>query len=434
MTTYVAILMYSLLYALCLPLVVLRLLLRSLKEPLHRDRFGERLGAVKSLPDTGSLIWVHAVSLGEVNAAEAMIRRLLLEYRQAVLITNSTLTGAQRARKLFAADIEAGRLLQQYIPYDLPRLLTRAMKLWKPQLLIIMETELWPNLIQCCHRRQVAVVLINGRLSEGSFRKYRYWLWFIQAVLKKINHIAAQYSEHAERFLELGVDASNLSVSGNIKFDIELEDSLIKASAELERQWRQTFPRHLIWVCASTHKGEDEYLLDTFRKVGEELPLLMVLVPRHPERFDDVERLCRSQGLTVQRISNRRPLEPQIQLVLGDTMGELPLLLGAADVVFMGGSLLPIGGHNLIEPALWGKPILCGPHTFNFQQVASSLDRCGGISLCADHSEVTQQLLKLGHSSQLRQQQGQRAREWALHNRGALDKTMKILAKFIQAD
>ncbi|PCJ35067.1 MAG: 3-deoxy-D-manno-octulosonic acid transferase [Cellvibrionales bacterium] len=420
-------LLYTLLIYFCLPLILLRLLWRGSRAPAYRQRWAERFGFVERLADARQVIWVHAVSVGETIAAAPMIRRLQQQYPEAVLlVTTMTPTGSEQVKKIFGDSVE-----HCYAPYDLPDATARFLGRTHPVLLVIMETELWPNLIHACHRRAIPVVLANARLSAKSAAGYAKVSALAGSMLSKLTVVAAQTKDDGERFLQLGVNDDALEVTGNIKFDLQLDDTLRQKAATIKQQW-QGADKRSVWLVASTHRGEDEIILDAFRQVLVHCPdILLVLVPRHPERFDEVAALCSDAGYCMRRRSEglaheMGALESSIQVVLGDTMGELLSFCGASDITFVGGSLIDVGGHNLIEPAAWGVPVLSGPHVFNFTEVSRLLSEAGGLAICASATELAEQVVTLLVDPERYQQMSSAALAVTEANRGALDRLIAL--------
>ncbi len=406
-------LMYTLLLYLITPLILGRLLWRSRRAPAYARRWAERFGFVptpgRDEPDLASsaskqkTIWVHAVSVGETLAAVPLIKALQSDYPDAQLVvTTTTPTGSEQVVKIFGDSVA-----HVYAPYDLPDVLARFFARVRPSIVIIMETELWPNLLSKCRRSEIPVVIANARLSEKSAAGYRKIAWLMRGMLADISFVAAQSIDDGERFINLGLSRDKLVVTGNIKFDLQLDAPLVDKSAALKAQW-QTPGQRLIWLAASTHQGEDEIILDAFAQVLTRIPdTLLVLVPRHPERFNDVATLCVDRGFSLVRRSEHclertgldkaGSVEPglQSQILLGDTMGELLAFFGASDIAFIGGSLVPVGGHNLIEPAAWGIPILTGPNLFNFAEVAAKLTEAGAMQICENAAQLGAALIDL---------------------------------------
>ncbi|MDF1832479.1 MAG: lipid IV(A) 3-deoxy-D-manno-octulosonic acid transferase [Porticoccaceae bacterium] len=421
-------LLYTLLIYLCLPLILLRLLWRGGRAPAYRRRWGERFGFVERLADAQPVIWVHSVSVGETIAAAPMIRRLQKKYPDAtLLVTTMTPTGSAQVKKIFGNRVE-----HCYAPYDMPDAIARFLRRTHPAILVIMETELWPNLIHACHQRAIPAVLANARLSAKSAAGYAKVGRLSRPMLRELTAIAAQTKADGERFIQLGVSNTALEITGNIKFDLQLDAALREKAALLKKQWQGSSPRP-VFLAASTHRGEDEIVLDAYSQVLEQRPdLLLVLVPRHPERFDEVAALCRERDYCLQRRSETGPgdsrqLESSVQILLGDTMGELLSFCGASDFTFVGGSLVDVGGHNLIEPAAWGVPVLSGPHLFNFTEVGRLLTEAGGLAISATATELAEQVVALLVDTDLHQQMSSAALAVTEANRGALDRLTKLL-------
>ncbi|WP_461518314.1 lipid IV(A) 3-deoxy-D-manno-octulosonic acid transferase [Porticoccus sp.] len=418
-------LVYSLLFYLLTPLILLRLLWRSRLAPEYRRRWGERFGFVTDIPSVRQVIWVHSVSVGETLAAVPMIRELQRRYPHALLaVTTMTPTGSARVKAVFGDSV-----YHVYAPYDLPCVLRRFLKRLHPDLLVIMETELWPNLIHCCQEQQIPVVVANARLSANSAKGYRKFAALTSPMLGCINTIAAQHQADGERFLSLGLSAQQLVVTGNIKFDLDIDDELKQRAAELRSQWRGTSGRPVL-LAASTHRGEDDIVLDAFARLLEHYPhLLLVLVPRHPERFDEVARLCEARKLQVVRRSGGVVPDCGDQVLLGDTMGELLLFFGACDIAFVGGSLVPVGGHNLIEPAAWQVPVLSGPQLFNFVEASRLLLQADGMAICEDATTIAAKVAELLASPETAARMGAAAKSVADNNRGALERLLAVIER-----
>lgn len=411
-------------YAL-IPVIVIKLLYRSLKVPAYRQRWGQRLGFVPKLSNQ-KVIWLHAVSVGETLAAVPLVKALQTKYPEyRLMVTCMTVTGSQRIRSVFADSVE-----HSYAPYDMPDAVARFLNRINPQLLVIMETELWPNTIAACRRRDIPVVVANGRLSQQSADGYKRIAPLVRPMLQSINALVAQQAEDGERFINLGLPHQALTISGNIKFDLSLDADMQQQAQQLSRHWRGVQNRS-VWLAASTHQGEDEIILQAFRQLVETMqqPPLLVLVPRHPERFNGVHNLCQAAGFKVLRRSEAEADIAQADILLGDTMGELMLFYGACDIAFVGGSLVPNGGHNMIEPAAWGVPILSGPHLFNFSEVSHLLITGKGMSVCESASSLAEQCIDLLGNPDRRHDMGSAARQVAEENRGALIKLLDKIHK-----
>ncbi len=414
---------YSLLFYLLTPLILLRLLWRGRKAPDYRRRWSERFGFVPVVDAGRQVIWVHSVSVGETLAAVPMIKQLQARHPEALLaVTTMTPTGSARVKAVFGSSI-----YHVYAPYDLPDVLHRFLNRIHPDVLVIMETELWPNLVHSCRGRNIPVVVANARLSAKSAKGYQTFSRLTLPMLQRINCIAAQHQEDGARFLELGLSERQLVVTGNIKFDLSLDDEIKTKAQVLKAQWQGDSKRP-IWLVASTHRGEDEIILDSFEQTRLSFPeLLLVLVPRHPERFDEVFQHCSRRGLHVVRRSTGASPSLGDQVLLGDTMGELLLFFGACDIAFVGGSLVPVGGHNLIEPAAWQVPVISGPHLFNFVEASRLLLEAKGMVICEGAGVIAHQVTELLQNPTLAAEMGAAAKWVADNNRGALDQLLEII-------
>ena len=404
--------LYTGLLYLLLPLALLRLYWRGRQDAGHRRRWRERLGIIPPLPES-SCLWVHAVSVGETRAALPLIRALLNRYPDLpLLVTTTTLTGSRQVREALGE-----RVHHVYAPYDLPGAVARFLRQTRPRLALIMETELWPNLLRQCAVAGIPTLIANARLSERSARGYARIRWLTASMLRDITLIAAQAEADAERFRALG--APRVEVTGNLKYDLTLPDDLL----ERGRQFRQDVlgAHRAVWIAASTHAGEDEQVLEAFARLRARWPeLLLLLVPRHPERFDGVAALYQQRGFSVVRRSEQRICTPEAAVFLGDSMGELLLFYAATDLAFVGGSLVPTGGHNVLEPALLGLPVLFGPHMFNFTEAGERLLEAKAAWQVTDAAELAAMVDRLLTDPALRQNAGQLGRSVVERHRGAL--------------
>ena len=367
--------LYTLLFHLGLPLLALRLWLRARKAPAYAQRLGERFAFRLPALQPGG-IWVHAVSVGESIAAAPMIRQLLLRHPELpITVTCMTPTGSERIQALFAGE---PRIQHCYLPYDLPWAAGRFLDHVRPRLAVIMETELWPNHVHQCARRGIPVALANGRLSERSAKGYARFARLTAPMLAEMSLLAVQTEVEAQRFLALGARHECVQVTGSIKFDLNVDPALPVRATHLREQWQAR--ERAVWIAASTHEGEDAVVLAAHRQLLEShADALLVLVPRHQERFASVHALCKAQGFATVQRSLGQPVTAQTQVLLGDTMGELLFLYALADIAFVGGSLVANGGHNPLEPAALAKPVLSGPHMFNFLEIGAMLREAGAL-------------------------------------------------------
>lgn len=418
--------LYTLLFHLGLPLVALRLFLRGRKAPAYRQRIAERFACKLPAMRQGG-IWVHAVSVGESIAAAPMVKALLTAYPDLpITLTCMTPTGSERIRAMFASE---PRVQHCYLPYDLPWAAARFLDHVRPKLGIIMETELWPNHIHQCARRGIPVALANARLSERSARGYARFAGLTRPMLEEMSLIAVQTETEAERFRSLGARAQCVQVTGSIKFDLKVDDQLLPRARQLREQWSAL--QRPVWIAASTHEGEDALILEAHQRLLQvHGDALLILVPRHPERFDAVHELCRERFSTVRR-SSGAAVDGQIQVLLGDTMGELMFLYALADITFVGGSLVPTGGHNPLEPAALALPVITGPHVFNFFEISAMLREAGALQQVDDAEGLAAAVRRLIELPQDGRRMGEAGRVVMRANQGALQRLLEALAKLI---
>lgn len=423
--------LYTLLFYLAVPMLVLRLYQRARKNPGYRERIVERFGVYPGEPVVPSCLWIHAVSVGEFIAARPLITKLREAFpEQVMVITTTTPTGSERVRATLADDIAAGRIVNVYLPYDLPDAINRFLDRFQPQILVVMETELWPNLIHYCWRRRVPVVIANARMSAKSARGYQKVSMLTRPMLREVTLIAAQSAADGERFIEMGLPPASLQVTGTVKFDLNVSPAEYAQAQALRARWGVQRP---VFIAASTHAGEDEQVLDAFRLIHCELPdALLVLVPRHPERFDPVAALLDKQGWPYVRYSTRAPVEADVTVVLGDVMGEMLPMLGAADVAFIGGSLEPVGGHNMLEPLAMGTPVITGPHVFNFSVVAELLTGEGVLTTVTTPLGLGQTVLALLRNEEERRRLAEAGRQVVSRQRGAVDRLFMHICRRLQ--
>jgi 3-deoxy-D-manno-octulosonic-acid transferase len=418
--------LYTLAMFLVTPVLVLRLLVRGLRSPPHHHRrWLERFGSFDAPGFSGSL-WIHAVSVGEVNAAEPLVKALQRSYAHAPLVVSTvTPTGAARVQQLFGDSV-----FHVYLPYDLPFAVRRFMKRVRPRLAVIVETEIWPNLYFACRRRGIPLMIVNARLSERSMRGYKPLRPLIASALRCVSVIAAQSRTDAARYRLLGAGPQSVLVSGNMKFDVPIPDGAVAAGAAMRAHWG---PRRPVWMAASTHDGEELAVLEAHLKVLQRLPdALLLLAPRHPERFRLVEHTVRSLGFTVATRSLEGVPATAHQVFVIDAMGQLIPFFAASDLAFIGGSLVPVGGHNVLEPAALSVPVLVGPHTFNSEEIIRSLIEDGGAERVAAAEQLGPHVLRLLLDAPRRGQMGEAARQVFERERGAVRRVMQLVDALLQ--
>lgn len=419
--------LYTILYYLLIPLVLLRLFYRSWRAPQYRKRISERFGFFSPPTGMNEQIWIHSVSVGETIAAKPIIDALKATYpHREIVVTTMTPTGSAQIRASFGREI-----FHVYAPYDLPGAIKRFLTRVKPKLLIIIETELWPNMLHYCQQAKVPVVLANARLSEKSANGYQRFKCLSKPLLQSLNVVAAQHQADAERFQKLGVPSERITITGSIKFDLELSNELRTEARQVKADWQKN--GRFIWVAASTHEGEDELLLLAFKQLlCHYSNSLLILVPRHPERFNSVHTLVKRLEFSSQRRSAGSQLNADTQVLVGDTMGELLLLYGCADVAFVGGSLVERGGHNMLEPAAWGIPVVTGPSDFNFQPISETLQECGALEKVSSADELANWLIRMVTDADARVSKGDAGRHVVNKNRGALQRLMTVINGYLK--
>ncbi len=414
-------LLYTVLAYLAAPLAFMSVLWRSRSDPAYRSGWGERFGWGARLNGEGC-IWVHAVSMGEVAASSALVRALRERHPQwPLVVTTATPTGARRARELFAAagaDVRFG-------PYDLPGAVRRFFVRVRPRVAIFMETELWPNLYRECGRRGVPIIIASARLSPRSWPRYRRLRALTRPMLRAGVTVAAQTAEDAQRFEFLGAPAAQVHIAGNLKFDVSVDGKARARGAELRSR---ELGGRAVWTAGSTHAGEEEVLLDAHALIRAAVPdALLVLAPRHPNRFDAVAAGLARRGVRFVRRSAGEPCGGDMEVLLLDTLGELPAFYAAADAAFVGGSLIPVGGHNLLEPAALGVPIVTGTHHANSPEVARLMFDSRGAVCVADAAQlaaaVSGWLAEPGESARA----GAIGRGVVVANRGALQRVLALV-------
>lgn len=414
---------YSLVLYLLTPFVLLRLVWRGLRASAYWQRWGERFGFIPRLHGADP-IWVHAVSVGEVQAAVPLLRALFKQYPDVpLLVTTTTPTGSDQVRNLFET-----RVQHVYMPYDLPDAVQRFLGRAHPRLALIMETEIWPNLYRACASRDIPVLLVNARLSARSAAGYGKVRQLTTATLRCLQAIAAQDRADADRLIALGAPPDRVKVTGSIKFDMQIPASLTESAAVLRRDWGQQRP---VWIAASSHEGEDELVLDAHRRIRARYPTtLLILVPRHPERFARVTALCREQGWNTVLRSEQAPTPADAAVFVGDSMGELLLFFAATDVAFIGGSLIPHGGHNPLEASAQRVPVLFGPYMFNFEQIAQLLLQAGAAREVGDSGQLADSVMHWLADPTARNTAGERGAAVVEANKGARE---AVLAMVVEA-
>ena len=420
--------LYSLLLYLAVPVIAVRLWLRSRKAAAYAKRIGERFALTLPQFKHGG-IWLHAVSVGESIAAAPVVKALQEQYPDLpITMTCMTPTGSERIQSMFGDSVQ-----HSYLPYDLPLCSRRFFKRLQPRLAIVMETELWPNHINQCARLNIPVVLANGRLSERSARGYGRFPKLVAPMLKQISALAVQTQTEAQRFIELGARSESVTVTGSIKYDLRVDDDLPKQAQALREQWQAS--QRPLWIAASTHEGEDVLILAAHQQLLTQFPdALLILVPRHPERFESVHALCVAQGMQVQRRSTHAAVNAEHQVLLGDTMGELLFLYALADVALVGGSLIEHGGHNMLEPIALAKPTLTGPHYFNFLEIAEQLLAAGAIQEVADTQQLAQAVAELWSNPEQAQLMCAAGQQVLQGNQGALQRLLDIIQIQLKLD
>jgi 3-deoxy-D-manno-octulosonic-acid transferase len=419
---------YTLLFYCCLPLIITRLLWRSRKAPAYRQRLSERFGFSSRHTTKHSLpsIWLHTVSVGETIAAYPVAQHLLETYPQYVLwVTTTTPTGSARAQDLFSEEITQGRVIHSYMPYDLPDCLARFIKQARPVCAIFMETEVWPNTLAMCNKKNIPCVLINARLSEKSLLKYQRVISFSQKTFSQFTHVVAQTLQDAERLGKLG--AASVTVSGNIKSEVSVSPALVEKASLLRKQWSCEGKKTVV-IAASTHVSEDEIMLSAYRELHAEYPSSrLVIVPRHPERFSSVKQLCIEQGWQVACRSEGDSITESTQIIIGDTLGELLLFYGASDIAIMGGSFIEHGGHNMLEAAVWGLPIISGPSVYNFAQIAEEMQSQNALVLVNNQQALTATLHQLINDTSKSTSLGCNAKQYVEQSTGAVEITAAVI-------
>jgi len=415
---------YSILFYLALPWIFIRLWLKARKNPDYRKRWEERLGKVHHDIPQG-VIWWHCVSVGETLASVPLINKFQqLHPNLPILVTTMTPGGSLQVKNQFKETV-----FHQYVPYDLAGIMSGFIQRIQPKLCILMETEIWPNMVYYCHQKNIPVILANARMSEKSAKKYAKFEQFTKQILPMITTIAVQNEVDGERFIQLGYPREQLQVTGSIKFDIQISSELIEKANVL----RQSFENHKsIWIAASTHQGEEEIILEAAKKIPN---ALLILAPRHPDRRNEVLELCQKANLkTAVRSKHELPNQDDIRVFLVDTLGELLLFYAVSDIAFVGGSFISKGGHNLLEPAALGIPILSGESLYNFSEIEKILGSAQALIKVKNADELSAQINDLFNHSAKREMMGKAGKEAIEKNKGATEKQLALMEKLLRIE
>ncbi len=415
---------YSCLFYLSIPFVLLRLIWRSFKAPAYRYRWRERFAFYdKKFPQ--GVVWFHAVSVGEAEALFPLVSQIQKQHPDVkLLITTTTPTGSARVQAVmqeFVAHV--------YLPYDIPCAVNRFIQCFKPELAVIMETEIWPNLFACCGKNNIPLCIINARLSEKSSRGYQKVPALVHPALTQVNLIATQTQEDANRFIAIGAESEKVKTLGNIKFDIAIPQAIIEQGLQLKAG---LFGGRFVWLIASTHKDEEVIFLRIYKAIKQKIPeLLLVIVPRHPERFADVKKLCEQYQLVVAMRTAGKGVNTETDVYLVDTMGELKMLYAGSDIAFVGGSMVPAGGHNILEAAAIGIPVLFGPYMANFKEIASGALNQGAAIQCQNEDDIVKTILALYKQPAYREALAKTGKAFVSQNQGAIARICGILNPII---
>ncbi len=415
---------YSCLFYLLIPFILLRLLWRGIKAPAYRCRWRERF-ALYNIKFPQGVIWFHAVSVGEAEALFPLIRKIQKQHPDAkLLITTTTPTGSARVKTVMQETVA-----HVYLPYDIPDAVNRFMRCFKPKLAVIMETEIWPNLFVYCGKNDIALYIINARLSEKSSRGYQKIPSLVHPALAAINLIATQTQDDAERFIAIGADNEKVLTLGNIKFDVEIPQTTIAQGLQIKAD---LFRGRFVWMIASTHKDEEAIFLEIYKEIKQKIPeLLLVIVPRHPERFADVKKQCEQFQLAVVMRTAGDRVFTETDVYLVDTMGELKMLYAASDVAFVGGSMVPRGGHNILEAAAVGVPVMFGPYMVNFKEIARGVLSHKAAIQCQNKDELINSIVALYEQPVYRNALAEKGMEFVRQNQGAIARICEVLDRDI---
>lgn len=413
--------LYSLATAFLTPVVLFRLASRGIKAPAYFRRWRERFGVFPN-PKFEKSILIHAVSVGEVNAAIPLIKALMETYKDHnFVITTVTPTGSDRVQQIFG-----NQVFHLYLPYDLPGAVKRFLKKIKPDLAVVMETEIWPNLFRFCKKRNIPIVVANARLSELSLKGYKWVQSLATMAVNNTKFVAAQTKTDAQRMIRLGCDADKIYVVGSLKFDIIIESDTLEKGKAIHKHCAKN---HLIWIAASTHQEDEIEIIEAYSYLKKKYPkLLLIIVPRHPERFYTTTQACIQKGFNTQLRSKCGLYDINADIFIVDTMGEMLEFYAASDIAFVGGSIANIGGHNVLEAAVFKLPVLVGPNTHNFAEITQLLHNCGGSRLVKNAADIIHFMQELIEKPATCKLMGEAAFKLVQQNRGAVDLTMELIA------
>jgi 3-deoxy-D-manno-octulosonic-acid transferase len=415
---------YSSFFYLLTPFILCRLIWRGIKAPAYRWRWRERFALYnKKFPH--GVIWFHAVSVGEAEALFPLVRRIQARHPDSrLLITTMTPTGSARVKAVMKESVE-----HVYLPYDIPGAVRRFMQSFKPRIAVIMETEIWPNLFAYCGKNKIPLYIINARLSEKSARGYQKIPWLIHPALAQVKLIATQTRDDAQKFVAIGAENEKVKTLGNIKFDIEIPPETLLQGMQLKAD---LFDDRFVWLIASTHKDEEIIFIEIYKEIKQKIPeLLLVIVPRHPERFFDVKKLCEQRKLRVVMRTSGEKTQKNTDVYLVDTMGELKPLYASSDVAFVGGSMVPVGGHNILEAAAVGVPVMFGPYMANFKEIAQEVLKQDAAIQCRNKDDIVKAILALQADPLYRKSLTEKGKAFVLQNQGAIAGISDILAQDI---
>jgi len=399
----------------------------SIKYPSYRAKWHERFGFINWKNSNKPLIWIHAVSVGEVNAAKPIVSFLLKKYpHYQIIITTVTPTGANTVLQCYDDNVK-----NFYLPYDVPFCVRKFIQKINPSILIIMETEIWPNLYQTCHYVNVPIFIINARLSQKSMKGYQLVSSLTKNTLKFVDKIAAQTEVDAERFIALGAQHEKVSVVGNLKFDIAITQIIKKEAEPLRHYFSVNRP---VWMAASTHPGEEEIILNAHKRILSKYPdAILILAPRHPERSEKLSLLCKKMNFSLVRRTEEISFDSNHNVFLLDTLGELQLYYAASEVAFVGGSLVNTGGQNMLEPASLNLPIITGPYAYNFFEVSRLLLENEALLLAANDEQLALNVIELLSDANRRHVMGERAKAVILVNRGSSERAAALIEPYLSS-